>query len=172
MLLKEDALQENVLHFSPSRSLYRAFKKVDSVNYFSSDFENDFVADYTIDIREIGFKDAYFNTILCYHILEHIEEDVKAMEELYRVLSSNGKCYLQTPFKSGEIYEDGSIVTELERLKAFGQQDHVRIYSVEGLKECLEQVGFKVSTKTFITQSEDLYAGYLSPETVLIASKY
>ncbi|OBX27042.1 methyltransferase family protein [Gelidibacter algens] len=171
LLLKDNALQGNVLHFSPSRSLYRVYKKIEAMSYVSTDFENEFVADYTLDIRKIDFKDQYFDTIICYHILEHIEEDFVAMKELYRVLSPNGKCYIQTPFKDGNIYEDASMVSESERFKAFGQKDHVRLYSIEGLKERLERVGFKVSILTFTPQEEDVLLGYQSPETVLIASK-
>ena len=109
--------------------------------------------------------------IICYHILEHIEEDITAMQELFRVLKPDGKVYLQTPFKDGMIYEDATITTKLQRLEAFGQDDHVRIYSVEGLKERLKQVGFKVSVNTFEPLQEDEYLGYRTPETVLIASK-
>ena len=129
------------------------------------------MADYTIDIRNIDFEDSYFNTIICYHILEHIEEDSEAMEELFRVLKSNGTCYIQTPFKDGAIYEDATKTTKSQRTEAFGQYDHVRIYSVEGLKQRLKEVGFKVTTFTFEPKNEDLYAGYQSPEIVLIATK-
>jgi SAM-dependent methyltransferase len=171
LLLKDNALQGNVLHFSPSRSLYRIFKKLTNITYFSTDFENEFLADYTIDIRNITFPDNYFTTIICFHILEHLHEDIIAMKELYRVLNANGTCYIQTPFKIGTIYEDTSIISESERAEAFGQKDHVRIYSVEGLKERLELVGFKVSIIKFTTKTEDNYLGYRSPETILIASK-
>lgn len=171
LLLKNNALHGNVLHFSPSRSLYRIFKKLDAINYFSTDFENEFVADYKIDIRKIDFNDSHLDTIICYHILEHIEEDITAMQELLRVLKPDGKVFLQTPFKDGTIYEDATKTTKSQRLEAFGQDDHVRIYSVEGLKGRLEQVGFKVSVNTFELQEEDEHLGYRSPETVLIASK-
>lgn len=171
MLLNENALQGNVLHFSPSRSLYRIFKKVSSMVYFSTDFENEFVADYSVDIRKNYFESNFFKTIICYHILEHVPEDLLAIKELFRVLSPNGKCYIQTPFKEGNIYEDDSKTTRLERLEAFGQEDHVRIYSIEGLKERLHQVGFKVNIVTFQPEIEDAFAGYRSPETIIIASK-
>lgn len=171
LLLENNVLHGNVLHFSPSRSLYRTFKNLQSITYFSTDFENEFVADYRIDIRKIDFTDSYFNTIICYHVLEHIEEDMTAMQELFRVLKPNGTCYLQTPFKDGDIYEDATKITKQQRLEAFGQEDHVRIYSAKGLKKCLEQVGFKVSVKIFHPQEEDKYLGYRSPEILLIASK-
>lgn len=171
LLLKNKALRGDILHFSPSRSLYRTFKKMEAIRYFSTDFEDEFIADYKIDIRKIDFKEAYFNTIICYHILEHIEDDMMAMEELFRVLHPNGSCYIQTPFKKGPIYEDFTKTTKSQRLEAFGQEDHVRIYSVEGLKQRLEKVGFKVAVKTFESQETDHYWGYRAPETVLIATK-
>ncbi|MEL6925095.1 MAG: SAM-dependent methyltransferase, partial [Bacteroidota bacterium] len=77
---------------------------------------------------------------------------------------------IQTPFKSGKIYENPNIITEEERLKHFGQEDHVRIYSKEGLKERLEAVGFKVSITEF-SESEDNIHGFKEKEVVLIARK-
>ncbi|SHJ16472.1 class I SAM-dependent methyltransferase [Algibacter luteus] len=171
LLQENDAIKGNLLHFSPSRNLYRTLKKKKNINYFSSDFENEFLADYKFDITNIEQKDATFDTIICYHILEHITDDQKAMKELYRVLKPNGKVYIQTPFKTGDIYENDSITTPEERLKHFGQEDHVRVYSIEGLKDRLESNGFNVKQITYSQNEDDLKYGFLSPETVLIANK-
>ncbi|WP_339896339.1 class I SAM-dependent methyltransferase [uncultured Algibacter sp.] len=172
-LVNEDkALKGNLLHFSPSRNLYRTLRKHQNLNYFSTDFENEFLADNKFDITNITQSDATFDTIICYHILEHITNDQKAMAELYRVLKPNGNIYIQTPFKEGDIYEDDSIVLPEERLKHFGQDDHVRIYSVKGLKDRLENCGFETSIMDYNTTTEnDFYLGLKSPETVLIAKK-
>ena len=90
------------------------------------------------------------------------------MSELYRVLKPNGTLLIQTPFKEGEIYEDYSITTEAERLKHFGQEDHVRIYSINGLKDRLQNVGFKIEILQF--QEED-YFGFSDNEQLIIAKK-
>ncbi len=164
-------LKGKLLHFSPSRSLYRNLKKEKSVDYFSTDFENEFLADYKFDITNTNQEPEKFDTIVCYHILEHIIDDQKAMAELYRVLKPNGIIYIQTPFKEGAIYEDYSIVSPEERLLHFGQNDHVRIYSVEGLKNRLEHNAFKILIKSFNEEKEDFYFGFQSPETVLMATK-
>ena len=164
-------LTGNILHFSPSRSLYRVFKKEKNVNYFSSDFENEFLADYKFDITNILQENNTFDTIICYHILEHIVDDKKAMSELYRVLKPNGNIFIQTPFKDGNTHEDFTIVSPQERIVYFGQEDHVRIYSVEGLKTRLESIGFKISVKTFNKQKTDSYLGYKSPETIIFGIK-
>ncbi|MDC8000162.1 methyltransferase domain-containing protein [Aequorivita todarodis] len=167
-LNENNLIHGKVLHFSPSRSVYRLLKKNPNITYFSTDFEDEFLADYRYDITQIPLKNDFFDLIICYHILEHIEDDKKAMEELYRVLKPNGTCIIQTPFKEGSIYEDFSKKTPEERLEAFGQEDHVRIYSVEGLRQRLKENGFqKVEIKTFPANRR---YGFME-ETVLIGKK-
>src|SRR5690554_661537 len=167
-LIEQDLLHGHLLHFSPSRSLYRLLKKNKHITYFSTDYEDEFIADHRYDITDIPLKEDFFDVIICYHILEHIEDDKKAIAELYRVLKPNGSCVIQTPFKEGDIYEDYSIKSHKERLKAFGQEDHVRVYSVEGLKKRLMESGFEnIEIKTF--SKEERY-GFME-ETVLIARK-
>lgn len=161
-------LHGNVLHFSPSRSVYRLLKKNPNIVYFSTDFEDEFLADHKYDITKIPLGNDIFDLIICYHILEHIENDSQALAELHRVLKPNGTCVIQTPFKEGETYEDPTITTAQGRTKAFGQEDHVRIYSVDGLKRRLLANGFKkVEIKPF--PANDRY-GFME-ETVLLCSK-
>jgi len=156
-----------ILDFSPSRSLFRKWKKVSNVKHIASDLSGDFIADVAYDITQIPEKEAQFDLIICYHVLEHVLDDAKAMLELFRVLKPNGIVLIQTPFKDGEIYEDYTITLEAERLLHFGQEDHVRIYSVDGLKKRLESVGFSVIVNQF---EKDEYLG-LSNEIMLIAKK-
>lgn len=166
-------LKGNVLHFSPSRSLYRRLKKNKSISYFSTDFENQFIADFQYDITSISVEDNLFDFIICYHILEHIENDKKAMSELYRVLKPNGILLIQTPFKDGEIYEDLSIKDPNERLHHFGQEDHVRVYSVEGLKNRLKDSNFThIQSLEFTSDNTDPSRnGLLTEETILEVTK-
>ena len=169
-ILKEQYIKSNiqVLYFSPSRPIYRNWKKEKNVNHIASDLSGDFMADVAYDITQIVEKENTFDLIICYHILEHVIDDVKAMSELYRVLKPNGTVLIQTPFKEGEIYEDYSITSEAERLLHFGQEDHVRVYSVEGLKTRLESVGFDVIVNRF---ERDTYLGFSANEIVILASK-
>jgi len=157
-----------ILDFSPSRSLYRLMKK--NPNYLSSDLSEDFLSEVAFDITKIDTENECFDLIICYHILEHIENDIKAMEELFRVLRKSGNCLIQTPFKKGDIYEDDTIKSPNQREIHFGQFDHVRIYSIDGLKKRLENVGFKVNPKHFTSDYENLH-GFKKDETVLICHK-
>ena len=169
-LLNENYLKPEikVLDFSPSRALYRKLKKNKNIHYFPTDFENEFLADYCFDINNIDSESESFDLIICYHILEHIDSDQQAMKELFRVLKTDGTCLIQTPFKDGETYEDFSIKTKEDRLKHFGQDDHVRIYSISGLKERLEKSGFLVDVQTF---PKDDFFGLSENEHILVCSK-
>jgi SAM-dependent methyltransferase len=136
-----------VLDFSPSRCLYRKMKKNTTINYQSTDLSGDFIADYRFDITKLELAENTFDLVICYHILEHIENDVLAIEKLFRVRKPGSKALIQTPFKEGEIYENYKITSDKERLEHFGQEDHVRIYSVLGLKNRLENGGFLVEIR-------------------------
>lgn len=160
----------DVLDFSPSRCLYRKLKKNSSINYTSTDYADEFIADKKLDITAIEENDNSFDIILCYHILEHIEDDLTAMKELYRILKHNGKCFIQTPFKEGDIYENSLLKTPTERKEHFGQEDHVRIYSIKGLKSRLEKTSWKMETKSFEEQPNNRF-GFNVNETILIGIK-
>ncbi len=169
-ILSNMNLKGSLLHFSPSNSIYSKLNERTSLNYYSTDFSGEFNSDYNFNITDISIKDDYFETILCFHILEHIEDDISAMKELYRVLKSDGLCLIQTPYKEGDIYEDSSLTSEKERTKAFGQKDHLRIYSVKGLTKRLESVGFLVEPIAFKNESTNHYNGF-KEETVLFCKK-
>ena len=160
----------NILDFSPSRNLFKKFRKLDNINYFSTDISGDFIAEYSFDINNISSEDNKFNLILCFHILEHIQDDIKAMQELYRILITNGHCLIQTPFKEGSIYENPNIIEPKERLHHFGQEDHVRIYSLQGLAERLRSVGFIVEIRSYKDTEENIY-GFKKNENIIVCKK-
>lgn len=170
-LLETEFLKPNsvILDFSPSRCLYRKLKKISNINYQSTDLSGDFIADNQFDITNLKIANETFDLILCYHILEHIQEDITAMKEVFRVMKTGGKALVQTPFKEGEIYEDHTIISKEERVKHFGQEDHIRIYSAQGLKERLRNCGFQVEIRNnFIDKNK---FGFNKNETILVLTK-
>jgi len=163
-------LKGKFLHFSPPKSLYKKLSTISSIQYLSSDFENEFLATHQFDLTNIALPNNSINHFIAYHVLEHIEADQQAMKELFRVTKRGGKGFIQTPFKEGAIYEDFSIQSPEERLIHFGQKDHVRIYNAEGLKARLVAVGFKVESLSFTTL-ENNYHGFKTNEIVLLVTK-
>ncbi len=171
-IIQNDIKVDNIsiLDFSPSRCLYNKFKALKNINYISSDFNNEFLADKKFDITNIDSTSENFDIIICYHILEHIAKDITAINEIGRVLKSSGKCYVQTPFKEGEIYENSSINNPKERARHFGQEDHLRIYSIGGLKKRIEETGLNVEIKEYIIEKNN-YFGFNDKEFILLITK-
>ncbi|WP_342804686.1 class I SAM-dependent methyltransferase [Alteromonas sp. M12] len=144
--LQPSLLSDNikVLHFAPETVLRRKLKSIFS-NYITADLNAKNV-DMTIDMTDIPFPDEHFDLIIANHILEHIPDDKKALNELKRVLKNNtGAAILQVPISlnSEHTYEDLSINTEEGRLHAFGQEDHVRLYG-QDYPNKLREAGFDV----------------------------
>lgn len=134
-----------ILHFAPEQAFYKKFRKMKNLNYTTTDL-NSPIADVKADICNLPFKDNEFDFIICNHVLEHIPNDTKAMQEIYRVLVPGGTAILQVPYKAdlSETFEDDSITDPKERAKIFGQYDHVRVYGMDYFTK-LQSVGFKVN---------------------------
>jgi SAM-dependent methyltransferase len=171
MLLNSDFLkdQQCILHFSPSKNLFRLLSRYPGIIYESSDISGDFPALKHLDITGINEPDEKYDLVICYHVLEHVENDREAILELHRILKPEGICLIQTPFKNGSIYEDAAIKNPHDRKIHFGQEDHVRVYSVDGLKQRLEKNGFAVKIMSFYENENNEY-GFKPEEHILIAS--
>ena len=111
-LLEPKVKGAKILHFSPSKSIKPRLESLTNTTYITTDYAGEFEAMKRLNIEAIDEPDNQYDIIICYHVLEHIENDLTAMQELYRITKSNGICIIQTPFKAGEIYEDSSLQTE------------------------------------------------------------
>ncbi len=143
-----DGSTKRMLHIAPEASFTRLFRKVANLDYLSADLE-DPRAMIKMDITNIDFADNTFSIIYCSHVLEHVQEDIKAMSEFYRVLKRGGWALLQVPITAEKTFEDPSITDPAERKIYFGQSDHVRRYGPDYINR-LQSVGFS---------AEDLKAG-------------
>jgi len=111
-------------------------------NYLTADLFNP-RAMVKMDICDIQYPDSSFDVIYCSHVLEHVLDDKRAMREFYRVLKTNRWAIINVPITSKKTFEDSTIVDPKERLKAFGQEDHVRRYGPDYV-ERLRDSGFTV----------------------------
>lgn len=58
----------------------------------------DYNPDIIGDIHNLPFSDNSQEAIICISVLEHVENPIKATEELFRVLKPGGYCYISIPF--------------------------------------------------------------------------
>lgn len=150
-----------VLHVAPEQAFFKRFKKMKDLDYTTTDLYSP-LADVKADICDLPFADNSYDVIFCNHVLEHIPDDVKAMEELFRVLRKGGMGIFQIPqdLSRETTFEDDSITDRKERAKIFGQYDHVRVYGRDYFDK-LRSVGFtvhEIKYETTLLPSEvDLY---------------
>lgn len=143
--------KKKVLHFAPEQAFYKRFKKMNNLEYITTDL-NSPLADVKADICNLPFSDNEFDVILCNHVLEHIPDDTKAMYELYRILKPGGYGIFQIPqdLNRDKTFEDNTIINKKERAKIFGQYDHVRVYGRDYFDK-LRSIGFKVEEVDYTT---------------------
>ena len=140
-----------ILHIAPEKGLYNYFKSRKPLSYVCGDINPEKYSHFTntlfIDLTNIPFPSDSFDLIICNHVLEHIPNDMKAMREIFRVLSKGGIAVLQVPISNNidSTLEDPTADTPEKRLVRFGQSDHVRVYNSDDYVSKLEDAGLKVS---------------------------
>lgn len=164
----------NVLHFAPEQAFHKRFKRLKNINYTTTDL-NSPLADVKADICNLPFAENEFDVILCNHVLEHIPDDTRAMQELFRVMKPGGFGIFQIPQDLSRVhtFEDHTITDKNERNRIFGQYDHVRIYGKDYFEK-LRSIGFIVNevdyTKSF-TESEIQRYGLAKGEIIPVCKK-
>ena len=168
-------INKRILHIAPESQLQQMISKVNVEKYICGDLypNNDSIT--KIDINDIQFEDNYFDLIICNHVLEHIPNDLVAMQELYRVLKKDGCGVLQTPYSPviEKSFEDSTINTEEKRKEFFGQADHVRVYGTDFFDR-LKSVGFIIKESKnddLFSQEESNRYGFNSKENLIMVTK-
>lgn len=138
---------KSVLHFSPEKYVYRYVKS--KANVVTADLNPGFYSliDPAVrkeDATQLQLPENTFDLIIANHVLEHIPDDLQAMQEFFRVLKPGGSAILQVPYS--EILETtietpGIHDPALQSL-LYGQNDHVRIYALNDYLKRLRHAGF------------------------------
>ncbi|MEK7537597.1 MAG: class I SAM-dependent methyltransferase, partial [Patescibacteria group bacterium] len=159
-----------VLMVAPEETLQRKLRGRPNLEFLSIDLESP-LAMRRMDITRLELPDASYDVIFCNHVFEHIPEDRAAMRELRRVLKPGGWAILQTPVDRARATtdEDPAIVDPSERLRRFGQADHVRRYGRDFFNR-LRQAGWAVERNSFVHElrPEEIASYALWPDEELI----
>lgn len=118
-----------VLHVAPDFASYRRLHAMPEIDYRTADLQRSPMVPIRVDITATPFADASFDLVMCSHVLEHVPDDRGALAEMRRVLKPDGVMLLQHPIDDLDVTDEDPAVTDLaERLRRWGQADHVRAY--------------------------------------------
>jgi len=162
-----------ILHFAPEKAIQDYMKQNENLDYYTGDIVPGW-AMHIVDITDIPFKENSFDYIISNHVMEHITDERKAVSEVKRVLKSEGKWIFSFPICTDmETYENDAIVSLEDRLKEYGQEDHVRLYGCD-YKERFENYGFKLeifSPEKEMGERDILKYGFIKDDVIIIATK-
>ena len=160
--------KKKVLHMAPEQCFLTRFRKLNH-DYKTADLDSP-IADVKADIINLPFNDNSFDVIFCNHVLEHVQDDTKAMKELFRVMKKGGMGIFQVPqdLNRNVTFEDNSITDPKKRAKIFGQYDHVRVYGRDYFDK-LRSIGFNVEEVNYSQKiSSELLSRYRLMEGELL----
>lgn len=152
-----------VVEVAPLRSLERMFLAHSELNYTSFDIERHAME--IGDITNMHYDDSSVDWFICFHVLEHIMDEVAALDEIRRVLRPGGSAVFQVP-----------IDWEAPSTREYGAPDprdvnHVRRYGLDFAR--------RVAVRGFSVNGIDLVDSFgpslisragLSPEPIFVAS--
>ena len=114
----------SVLHVAPEQCFIDRFRAQKNLSYLTGDLVSP-LADIHFDLHQIPLEDNRFDVVFCNHVMEHVEDPLQCMRELFRVMKSGGWAIMQVPqdFTRETTYEDPSITSPAEREKHFWQKE-------------------------------------------------
>ncbi len=174
--LWEKFTNAKILHFAPEKNLELKIKSTNPETYIVADlypYRKDILK---IDATNIPFESNYFDVVIANHVLEHISNYKKALQEIYRVLKLKGFAILQTPYSKvlHNNFEDEGINTDYLRSYFYGQKDHVRLFGKKEFFKSLKDVGFQINIKRnndFFNEEETKYFGVNPNEDLILVFK-
>ncbi|WP_317899764.1 methyltransferase domain-containing protein [Aurantibacillus circumpalustris] len=136
-----------ILHISPNKEIANVLTG-STITQIVGTIEPEQYMEYNpvrLDVQEMDFPDNSFDVVICCHVIEHVDDDEKAMREIYRVLKPGGFGVLQVPLAINleKTLEDKTLTTDKQRKIAHGQVDHVRLYGLDYFDK-LKKTGFRV----------------------------
>ena len=169
--------QLTLLHWAPDPCIRKKLEQLDNLHYIGGDIEPERWNTSNVvkmDITNIDLPGNSIDVVLCSHVMEHIVDDELAMREVYRILKFNGYALFMVPLFDHSLkktYEDATIIDPSERLKHFGQSDHVRKYVSCDFEARLVKAGFHVQAFPVKRLPKDLITRYVMADPKELAEK-
>ena len=161
-----------LLDIAPNPSMRANFERVESLRYVCGDLMRPGV-DVQFDITVMPLADDSFDALYCSHVLEHVPGDRQAILEMARVIKPGGWALVMVPVSADRTHEDPEVRAPAERLRLYGQEDHVRAYGPDVLERwrslCVEVEAIDYAAQ--LDDAERERYGVTSSDTIYLVHK-
>ena len=140
------------------QGLKAIFKKTKTLTYKNGDY-NPANADEQIDAMDIPYPNETFDYVVCSHILDYVSDELKATQEIHRVLRPNGVAFILTLI-DWDRPQTLEMETIEERKAHRADLDSLRLHGAD-FADRLRRGGFHVEIIDYVsTFSEDIRKKY------------
>lgn len=151
----------HILHFAPEYHLAQRIVAQQPATYIKADLYPHADDIQKVDLLQMPFADGQFDFLIANHVMEHVDNVNQALAEIHRVLKPGGWAILQTPYCATlqHTWEDAGIQSAAQRLAAYGQDDHVRLFGRD-IFAIFEAAGFTSHSETHSALLKTISAHY------------
>ncbi len=136
--------EAKVLHLAPEIGIYQKLRlAIAPENYIVADF-NPLGYSFAENVRQINLCDLEmwpsreFDLIIHSHVLEHVPCNIAySLFHIHRMLKNTGQHICIIPFATGGWDECFDLISDDERVRRFGQADHVRKFGRNNIHDYL-----------------------------------
>ncbi len=147
--------RNEVLLQSPPKAVFdKLNQRTNIVVYGVDPYETTYGADYVMELEELTFGDDKFDYIISIHVLEHVLDDQKALNEIYRVLKPGGTALIMLPINEylEKTIDQPDIINTLDlQKKYYKDEKHLRYYGKD-IEEKIIESGLIIKNKDYLKQ--------------------
>lgn len=133
---------KKILHIAPEKPIWKRWKKWGAIATGMDARATGYRFSYSKDvlngnIEKIPFENETFDWVIANHVLEHVQHENIAFQELHRVLKARGSIIIQVPFTNHLEFTRSSEPnwTKEDCKEQLGQYDHQRLYGLDFMKK-------------------------------------
>jgi SAM-dependent methyltransferase len=133
-----------ILHVAPEMRLETLLAACQPAHYVRGDLHPMRPHHQALNLESLAFEDNSLDLVICNHVLEHVLDLDKVLDEIHRCLRPGGILIAQTPYAPllKHTLEMSRVPDGATAHLLYGQEDHVRLFGSD-IEQCFHRHGLQ-----------------------------